>query len=403
MELVPILVPEDSSVKKECVDLNDLLKITDKLNHVKDLDSLLDAILYDARKFCSADAGSIFLTNEDKLTFSYVQNETLAKAQKDYNKYIYNNFSIDINKESIAGYVAQTGESVMLDDVYNIPDHLPFTFNQYFDTISEYHTQSVLAIPLITSRGAITGVIQIINPKDPQGNVTVFTDLEKQYVEFLGNNASVAIERAQMTREIILRMIRMAELRDPKETGAHVNRVGSYAIEIYHRYADKRGISKNEIRRYKDLLRIAAMLHDVGKVAISDTILKKPARLNDEEVKIMRTHCAQGAELFRGKMSELDQLAAEIVMTHHEKFDGSGYPHGLYGNEIPLPGRIVALADVFDALICKRVYKQQWTETEVLAHLHEQSGTHFDPEIVEAFDDVYEVIKAIRNRYPDEL
>ncbi|MFW5807712.1 MAG: HD domain-containing phosphohydrolase [Spirochaetota bacterium] len=389
-------------LNNDCVDLNDLLKISERLNHVKDLDSLLDAILYEARKFCTADAGSIFLRNGNKLTFSYVQNETIAKTEKDYNKYIYNNFSVDINKDSIAGFVAKTGESVVLDNVYDIPDHLPFRFNSYFDTISEYHTQSVLAIPLVTSRGNITGVIQIINASDADGNITTFSDLERQYVEFLGNNASVAIERAQMTREIILRMIKMAELRDPKETGAHVNRVGSYAIEIYHRLADKRGVSKNEIRRYKDILRIAAMLHDVGKVAISDTILKKPARLDEDETKIMRTHCKQGANLFQGKMSDLDILASEIAISHHEKFDGSGYPRGLSGSEIPLPGRIVAIADVYDALICKRVYKEQWPEEEVLQYMTDQSGLHFDPEIIDAFMDVHEVIKAIRNRYPDE-
>lgn len=389
-------------MKKECVDLDDLLKITERLNHIKDLDSLLDAILYESRDFCSADAGSIFLKNENQLTFSYVQNDTVSKNEKNYNKYIYNNFNIDINKESIAGYVAETGKSVVLDDVYDIPDHLPFKFNSYFDEVSDYHTQSVLAIPLITSRGNITGVIQIINAKSKDGQITTFTDLERQYVEFLGNNASVAIERAQMTREIILRMIRMAELRDPKETGAHVNRVGSYAIEIYDRWAEKQGKSRDEIRRYKDLLRISAMLHDVGKVAISDSILKKPARLDDEEFKVMRTHCKQGANLFHGKISELDKLSYDIALTHHEKFDGSGYPRKLKGDEIPLPGRIVALADVYDALVCKRVYKEQWPEEEVLDLVRKESGKHFDPEVVEAFFEVHEVIQAVRNRYPDE-
>jgi response regulator RpfG family c-di-GMP phosphodiesterase len=389
-------------IGKDCLDLNDLLKISERLNHIKDLDSLLDAVLFEARKFCLADAGSIFLKNEDELTFSYVQNETVSKTEKDYNKYIYNSFNIPINEKSIAGYVAKTATSVVLDDVYNIPDHLPFSFNSYFDTISEYHTQSVLAIPLVTSRGNVTGVIQIINAKDSDGNITTFTDFEKQYVEFLSNNASVAIERAQMTREIILRMIKMAELRDPKETGAHVNRVGSYAIEIYHRWAEINGHSADDTRRYKDLLRIAAMLHDVGKVAISDTILKKPARLDNDELKVMRTHCKQGSDLFKGKMSELDVLSAEIAFNHHEKFDGSGYPRGLKGDEIPLPGRIVAIADVYDALVCKRVYKDQWPEDEVLSLLNDESGKHFDPALIDIFMEVHEVIKAIRNRYPDE-
>ncbi len=389
-------------MQNDCVDLDDILKVSERLNHIKDLDSLLDAILHEARKFCTADAGSIFLRDGDQLTFSYVQNDTVAKNEKNSNKYIYNSFNIDINKESIAGYVAETGETVLLDNVYQIPDHHPFKFNSYFDTVSNYHTQSVLAIPLVTSRGNITGVIQIINAKDRENNISTFDQLEKQYVEFLGNNASVAIERAQMTREIILRMIRMAELRDPKETGAHVNRVGSYAIEVYHRWAEKKGISSDDIRKYKDLLRIAAMLHDVGKVAIPDAILKKPARLNDDEFKVMRTHCMQGANLFKGKVSELDKLSQEIAYTHHEKYDGNGYPRRLKGEDIPLPGRIVALADVYDALVCKRVYKEQWPEEEVIALIKNESGKHFDPEVVDAFLEVHEIIQAVRNRYPDE-
>jgi len=241
--------------------------------------------------------------------------------------------------------------------------------------------------------------MQIINAKDKDEQVIPFDENDKLFVSFFANNASIAIERAKMTREIILRMIRMAELRDPKETGHHVNRVGTYAIEIYQHYAEKKGFDKNEIKKYKDILRIAAMLHDVGKVAISDTILKKPGKLTDEEYNVMKTHTLSGEQLFDDKVSELDVISSEIAISHHEKWDGTGYPKGLKGEETSLGGRIVAIADVFDALISTRVYKDAWTEEDVLLYMKEQAGKQFDPELIDSFFSILDVINAIRNKY----
>jgi len=223
-----------------------------------------------------------------------------------------------------------------------------------------------------------------------------------------------------MTRAMILRMIRMAELRDPKETGAHVNRVAGFAVEIYDYWAFKQGIPEKEREKQKDLLKLAAMLHDVGKVAISDMILKKPARFTDEEYRIMQTHTIAGAQLFDDPQSDFDGIAAEVALTHHENWDGTGYPGYIdpcsgeilqkdkYGkpklrkkDEIPLWGRIVAIADVYDALICRRVYKEPWDEGRVYDELRSQSGKKFDPEIVDIFFEILPRIKQIRRRYPD--
>jgi hypothetical protein len=213
-----------------------------------------------------------------------------------------------INDRSIAGYVALTGKSLIIDDAYKIDDSVSYNFNKSFDEKASYRTRSILTVPLKTSRDKVIGVIQIINAmgRPEKGKkagrktirkerLTTFTKSDEMYVTFFANNASVAIERAVMTREIILRMIRMAELRDPKETGNHVNRVGSYAIEIFEQWGRNRKLPQGEIKRAKDTLRIAAMLHDVGKVAISDNILKKPAKLTDEEYAVMRTHTVHGA------------------------------------------------------------------------------------------------------------
>jgi HD-GYP domain-containing protein (c-di-GMP phosphodiesterase class II) len=234
--------------------------------------------------------------------------------------------------------------------------------------------------------------------------------------------ASMILQRAQMTRALILRMISMAELRDPKETGPHVNRVASYAVEIYESWAKRRSLPGEEIDRKKDALRMAAMLHDVGKVAISDLILKKPARFTPEEFEIMKSHTFQGARLFTQRQSEFDEMAAEVALTHHENWDGTGYPGRidaatgaplekdgkgraapLRGEEIPIFGRIVALADVFDALSSKRVYKEAWDEGAVLDEIRKMSGKKFDPELVEIFFESLEVVRSIERRYPDKV
>lgn len=144
------------------------------------------------------------------------------------------------------------------------------------------------------------------------------------------------------------------------------------------------------------------MPHDVGKVAISDLILKKPGRLDEGQFKVMKTHAYQGAKLFRGNVSDLDALCYEIAYTHHERWDGKGYPRRLKGDNIPLAGRIVALADVYDALISSRVYKPAWNEQDVIETLEKEAGHHFDPELVEIFFSIYDVIKAIRSKFPDK-
>jgi len=322
-------------------------------------------------------------------------------TQKNNNKHIYTNLSIDINEKSISGYVASTGTLLNIPDVYNLPKDVPYYFNPTIDRQSSYITRSVLTVPLMTSAGTIVGVMQLINPVDENGGIREFSENQEIFTTFLANNASSAIEVAKMTRDNVLRMVKMSGLRDPKETGSHVNRVGSYCIEIYQDWAVKKGLDSSHIKSMKDHLKIASMLHDVGKVAIPDSILKKPGKLDDDEFRIMRTHAHQGAILFDPTVSEMDALSHDIALTHHEKWDGAGYPKGLKGEEIPLAGRICAVADVFDALISRRVYKEKWDEKDVLEHIKDQSGKHFDPEIVESFISVYEVISAIRSKYKD--
>ena len=409
-------------------DFKSIIKLDSELNQIQDLDLLLERILLEARKVVRADAGSIYVVEKeddegtivDKLIVKYAQNDTMTKGLPPWQKLIYSVFSLDINEKTVSGYCALTKKLVNVPDVYNISPNAPYSYSTTYDKISGYKTTSTLAIPLKTAEGRLLGVIQIINSKDKDGNVIPFSQDDEFLITHFATNAALALQKAYVTRAMILRMIKMAELRDPKETGTHVNRVAGYAVEIYDRWAFHHRVSETEKERFKDTLKIASMLHDVGKVAISDVILKKPARFTPDEFRIMQHHTLYGAQLFEDPQSPLDIIARDVVLNHHENWDGSGYPGwidpiteqvtkttsegkpaGKRGEEIPLTGRIVALADVYDALCSRRVYKDPWTEADVLAEIKQLSGTKFDPELIEVFFEILPSIKQIRNLYPE--
>jgi HD-GYP domain-containing protein (c-di-GMP phosphodiesterase class II) len=409
-------------------DYKAILETDSELNKIQDFDILLERILLEARKVVNADAGSIYVretetengVKTENLAIKYAQNDTILKGLPPGQKSIYSIFKIPIDEKSISGYCAYTRKLVNVTDAYNLPAGVPYTFGSTYDKISGYKTTSILAIPLITADGRLLGVIQVINARDAGGNTVSFSEHDEFLISHFAENATTALERASMTRAMILRMIKMAELRDPKETGAHVNRVASYAVEIYDRYAFRHGIGVDEQERFRDTLKIAAMLHDAGKVAISDVILKKPGPFTEEEIAVMQGHTVSGAALFDDPQSYLDVISRNIALCHHENWDGSGYPGwvdtmtglpqktgsdgkplGRVGEEIPLESRIVAIADVFDALGSKRVYKEAWDETEVYSEIRKESGVKFDPELVDIFFEIIPSIRQIQSLYPE--
>lgn len=193
-------------------------------------------------------------------------------------------------------------------------------------------------------------------------------------------------------RETVLRLARAAEFRDP-ETGSHISRMAHYAALI----ARQLGMPEQSI----NTLLLAAPMHDVGKLGTPDHILLKPGRLDENELEVMRQHALIGYEILKNSSSPVLQMAADIALNHHEKYDGSGYPHGKAGESIPITGRIVAVADVFDALTSVRPYKEAWSLEAAREYLIRERNSHFDPRCVDLFLACWEEILEIRNIYND--
>jgi response regulator RpfG family c-di-GMP phosphodiesterase len=393
-------------------DTQKLFRTIESLYAIKDLDLLLENVLSEARHFVNADAGTIYLSARAGLYFSFVQNDTLFRGEtKD--RYIPSGAPLPVDKKSIAGYVAKTGEAILIDDVYHIQSDISVTFNPVFDQKTNYRTRSILGVPLKTRENEIVGVLQLINAKGETGEVMPFSMQDKDFITQLALNAADAIEKARLSREMVLRLVELAELRDPAETSAHAKRVGAIAVELYEKFAARRGISPREVKKMRDNLRTAAILHDVGKVAVSDIILKKPSQLTYDEKLAMRQHTWLGARLFKRTTSFWDYMAAEVALNHHENWDGSGYPGriddlfadkiyggpGKKGTEIPLSARLVSIADVYDALVSQRVYKSSWTQENALRRIHYERGKKFDPELVDIFLKMGDLLTAIARKY----
>ena len=193
--------------------------------------------------------------------------------------------------------------------------------------------------------------------------------------------------------DLVHRLGRAAEYKDT-DTGEHIARMSQYSKLLALEF----GMGEQQA----ELLRQAAPMHDVGKIGIPDAILLKPGRLTPDEFDHMKQHAAIGAQILTNSSSPLLQLAHKLAIEHHEKWDGSGYPNGLKGEQISVEGRIVAIADVFDALTSKRPYKEAWGVEEALEHMQAQAGKHFDPHLINLFVNKLDAIIAIKNTYQEQ-
>ena len=241
--------------------------------------------------------------------------------------------------------------------------------------------------------GAVDYITKPISPPIVKARVRTHLALYDQSRELERMVQQRTRELITTRQQIIRRLGRAAEFKD-NETGNHVLRMSHYARLIAQAY----GIGEETV----NIIFNTAPMHDIGKIGIPDAILLKPAKLDPEEWKVMHRHPLMGAEIIGKHDNELLETARIIALCHHEKWDGSGYPQGLKGEEIPLEGRIVALADVFDALISTRPYKKAVPIPEALEYMNSQSGKHFDPALVEAFNKALPEILRIHEIYADE-
>ncbi len=397
-----------------------------RLGRAQDLDEVIEQTLLLARRFTDADAGSIWLASSTGLRLVYTQNDTLQAQLGAGARLPLADLVLPVDSSSIAGHVAGTGKTLRIDDVHALDASLPYHFRAEVDRQTGYTTRSMLVAPLRDARDAIVGVIQLINARGHgkvAGQQALFTRADEAAVDLFAGMASLALERAKLVRSAIMRTIATAEMRDPSETGAHVQRVAECSVAMYDRWASLHEIDEAERQRRRDELRIAAMLHDVGKVAIPDSILKKPGKLDDAEYRRIQTHSVLGGKLFADVATPYDEAALLVAMHHHEKWDGSGYPGQmvrqdllglpseleqlpgttpLHGESIPLFARIVAVADVYDALTSRRSYKEPWSDERVAQFLLEQAGRHFDPEIVQIALELLGYFRSVRERYSSD-
>lgn len=267
----------------------------------------------------------------------------------------------------------------------------------------------IVAVTASTSRkvrrlalelGAVDFLTKPLDPSEIRARCRNLINLSRAQVALSGRAAWLADEVGRATativareHETIHRLARAAEYRD-WETGAHIKRIAEFSRLIAMELALEPDVQEG--------LYIAAPLHDIGKVGIPDSILRKPTRLNHDEFAEMQRHTVMGHQLLHDSPSPLLRLGAEIALTHHERFDGSGYPHGLAGDKIPIAGRIVAVADVFDALISSRPYKERWPAWDAREIIESGSATEFDPDCVAAFVTKWEVLLQAAARWSDE-
>ena len=343
-------------------DLDTLLDVTRQLMTLTDLDALLRLIAEATVTMVGAERATIYIVDRDRQEFwSRVATGTGVGEIR---------FPIGVG---IAGTVAQTGETISIPDAYADP-----RWNPESDRRTGFHTRNLLTLAMTGHDGSVIGVFQAINKKDGQ-----FTIEDETTLGSLASSAAVAVENAQLVtaqKRLWLSLIEtLATTIDARDqlTAGHSKRVTRYAEGI----GTELQLTDDDLKR----LQAAALLHDYGKIAVRDRFLQKPGKLDDAEFAYMKAHAEKTAEFlghldFPPDMRDVPEMAAQ----HHERMDGTGYPKGLRGDQILLGARIVAAADVFDALTAPRYYKPAYSLEKTVEIMDGMAGAHLDPAVVTA-------------------
>lgn len=340
-----------------------LVKIGRSITAVTDIDVLLKVIAEETKIAIQADRCTVFLLDKEK-------NELWSKVALGMDSQEIR-FPAD---KGLAGYVVQTGEPLNIPDAYNDP-----RFNPDIDKKTGYTTKTILCMPIKNNNQEIIGAFQVLNKKGG-----IFTKGDEDLLVAIGGNASIALENAQLFKEqkelfesFINTLATSIDARD-KITAGHSSRVKLYSMLL----ADELGCDE----KYKELIEKAAILHDIGKIGIRDSVLQKEGKLTDEEYRHIQEHVKITHDILEKiHTSESFKMITEFACSHHEKFDGSGYYRKLKGEEIPYGGRILAVADVFDAITSKRHYRDKMPIQNVIDILVNGKDKHFDGRLVDAF------------------
>lgn len=360
----------DYSLPTQTDPLVSLVKISRSITALTDIDALLHVIAQETKNAMQADRCTVFLW--DKETDELWSKVALGVENKEIR------FPAD---KGLAGYVVQTGEILNITDAYS-----DSRFNPEVDKNTGYHTKTILCMPIMNNSHEIIGAFQVLNKIDG-----VFTKNDEDLLIAIGGSASIALENAQlfdqqlqMYREqkllfesFIDTLATSVDARD-KITSGHSTRVRMYSSLI----ADELGLDAKN----KNLLEKAATLHDIGKIGIRDSVLQKEGKLTDEEYRHIQEHVRITHNILNKLYMSPDfRIITEMASSHHEKFDGNGYYRHLKGEEITLGGRILAIADVFDAITSKRHYRDKMPIKNVLNIITEGAGSHFDPNLADKF------------------
>jgi len=364
------------------LDANEVLELVfvylAEVSSLQDYDEIMETLANMGKSLTSADRCTVWIVSDDKKTI--------------WTKVAHGMPHIELPIDfGIVGDTILTGKRAIINDVYEDE-----RFNPGIDNKTGYKTKSMMIIPMYDYDEEIIGAFQVINH---QGRTDIFDTQDMEYLTLASTYAAEALISAKLTteiaetqKEVVFTMGSIGESRS-KETGNHVKRVAEYSKILALAY----GMDEKEA----ELLKQASPMHDIGKIAIPDAILKKPGRFDENEREIMNTHAELGYHMIKQSKRALLKTAAIVAYEHHEKYDGTGYPRGLIGEEIHIYGRITALADVFDALGSDRVYKKAWDDKRVFKLLKEERGKHFDPKLIDIFFENLEEILKVRETFKD--